>query len=345
MKGRYEILSYINLFVLFKSLASSAFMIVYKYRSNYKRDISLLRRAKIFAPISEKLNDPFEGIVSSSIESELEELGIGSEILKNSVNGLLEKRNTVGIYSLSKTYKEELLWAHYADAHRGFCLELDSQYLLDLYYLNNENKNDANLIDIQYVKSSPIITLSDIKSKNKDTVFKKLIGTKSKSWSYEKETRVIFDKSGELNIDFRAIKSIYFGVRALDKNIQSVIDRLPFPISYYKMELDGNYKMSRVLIEKSKLRVKFKKPKTDALWINDSDLEYKEHSDNIRRAIEMVINEPYLESIVYAGVDRKISPGKVIIKITANRDIKFSTQRVKFYYFKMDGKRLIRFYD
>jgi hypothetical protein len=38
-------------------------MIMYKYRSNYERDIELLKQGKIYVPPIEKLNEPFEGLL------------------------------------------------------------------------------------------------------------------------------------------------------------------------------------------------------------------------------------------------------------------------------------------
>jgi len=39
----------------------------------------------------------------------------------------------IGIFSLSKKYDDELLWAHYANSHKGFCIEYDLEILLKLF--------------------------------------------------------------------------------------------------------------------------------------------------------------------------------------------------------------------
>lgn len=40
------------------------------------------------------------------------------------------KDTKLGIFSLSKRYDDELLWAHYSNSHKGFCIEYDLDQLL-----------------------------------------------------------------------------------------------------------------------------------------------------------------------------------------------------------------------
>ena len=42
----------------------------------------------------------------------------------------LEMRKTVGIYSLSRTPYDELMWSHYGESHEGFCIEYDLERLI-----------------------------------------------------------------------------------------------------------------------------------------------------------------------------------------------------------------------
>ena len=54
--------------------------IVYKYRSEYERDISLLKEGKIYAPTIEKLNDPYGGLFEALL---IKQLGIFRHSAKN----------------------------------------------------------------------------------------------------------------------------------------------------------------------------------------------------------------------------------------------------------------------
>ena len=46
---------------------------------------------------------------------------------------LLSYNKKIGIYSLSKTFIDELLWAHYGNSHKGFCIEYDLDILLNSF--------------------------------------------------------------------------------------------------------------------------------------------------------------------------------------------------------------------
>ncbi len=78
-----------------------------------------------------------------------------------------------GVYSLSKDYKNELLWAYYADSHKGFCIEYDYD-ILKQYPCNEDN-----FFDVKYSKNVPIINLGIIFD---ISILKKSLVTKSLSW-------------------------------------------------------------------------------------------------------------------------------------------------------------------
>ena len=99
---------------------------VYKYRANIeingeKRDTMQLTQNIIYASDMRNLNDPFEGSVELPKSYEHEHW----------VTPIMQKLYSAGIYSLSKpkdgeTFPcNELLWAHYANSHKGFCIEYD----------------------------------------------------------------------------------------------------------------------------------------------------------------------------------------------------------------------------
>ena len=52
--------------------------------------------------------------------------------LKDSFSRFYEDIKSYGIYSLSKTAIDELLWAYYANSHQGFCIEYDQEVLLQI---------------------------------------------------------------------------------------------------------------------------------------------------------------------------------------------------------------------
>jgi hypothetical protein len=252
----------------------------------------------------------------------------------------------MGIYSLSRIYNNELLWAHYSNSHKGFCIEFDSVKLMDLYYQTSKNiANFVNLINVEYKKATPKLSLNDVTKKtNNEKIIAKILGSKSLAWKYEDEIRLVFEGTGEKYINFKAIKSIIFGARATKKDMDYTINTIPFNTNYYKMELDKSYGMNKVLIASSNEKIyNYEKPECDDLSIDDSEPEYSKYQKQIEMAINAIREEPYLESIFYAGLDKKSIPGKVLILINVLTNMKYYVVGpVKQYHFEIVKDRIKR---
>lgn len=115
-------------------------MLVYKYRGgSFKRDLKSLENNEFWASHTRQLNDPCEGMIAiSDYEAQMKNLKLifpqqsnDLTLLNQAFQNLIDmKDNKLGILSLSKSYHDELLWAHYADSHKGFCIEYDLEKLL-----------------------------------------------------------------------------------------------------------------------------------------------------------------------------------------------------------------------
>jgi hypothetical protein len=220
-------------------------MKVYKYRSNYINDLKLLYRSKIYAPNLQQLNDAFEGIVTYKIYDDYESIkeylsSSNYEYKRNLIDKLKIHKNYLGIYSMSKTWKNELLWAHYSDSHKGFCIEYE---LDDMISENSKTIIFPKIIEIEYSKDPPIYTLEGMNEINEEKLLSMLIGTKSRPWKYEKEVRLVFKDNGEQEINNNAIRSIIFGARASDEDIKKTISKMSNKIKYYKIGIAKNYKL------------------------------------------------------------------------------------------------------
>lgn len=83
----------------------------------------------------------------------------------------------VGLLCLSETSTHHLLWAHYADGHRGVCVEFDPN--VGLFQTAQK---------VRYTDRAPRVNrLVD----NPDVILEKSMFTKGQIWSYEEEWRVI----------------------------------------------------------------------------------------------------------------------------------------------------------
>jgi len=212
---------------------------LYKYRSGddytFDRDLNTLEENCFFAPTHKLLNDPNETFILDNfdIQSKYFDKIFRSDTgnLKEKYKQLLKRREEVGIYSLSKTFNDELLWAHYGNSHKGFCIEYDEVKLLDTF--SNE---DLYTFPVKYSNIPPQIGLNDIVNNDILTIVKKLSGTKSKSWKYENEVRIIRGNSGNQVYNHKALTSIIFGINMeytkMDKIIYRFSDR---GINFYQM--------------------------------------------------------------------------------------------------------------
>ena len=139
---------------------------------------------------------------------------------------------TVGIFSLSAIKDNLLMWSHYADSHRGFCIGLDSEILYKL---------TGSIGPVIYNNEFPERRLND--DENND--FLKLFITKSPDWAYENEYRVLKVNQARTKITLSddCIKEVILGckmpVGQKDEIIELVKSRLKH-VEIYETELNNN---------------------------------------------------------------------------------------------------------
>ena len=179
-------------------------MKVYKYRYGLERDLKTLESMKLFAPTSDKLNDPCEGVFIDEIVSD--KVNSLHPYFKQGFKRFYEENKNIGIYSLSKTPIDELLWAYYANSHKGFCIEYDLEELLKINDLKTHF--DVNYGDINKLNFGTAFVNNSI-----EKLLKLILGNKSNVWRHEDEIRLLTESSGSKEISEEAITGIYFGLR------------------------------------------------------------------------------------------------------------------------------------
>lgn len=150
----------------------------YKFVSlqNIKRFLDIIISERLYAAHYEELNDPMEGAFMTNSNN------------ANIIGSLKSRKNKTRICSLSKDCAHGLMWTHYADGHKGCCIEVSSRSI------DKPTEIDYNA-EIQVVNGC------------EDA--KELLSHKSKIWEYEKEVR-FFRNSKYLKIK---IHKIIFGAR------------------------------------------------------------------------------------------------------------------------------------
>ena len=91
---------------------------LYKYLVLDDRNIKMLAKRQLFLAPPEKLNDPNDLYRNYSNKHPL-----SSEIFTK------RGKYQGTICSLSEEYNHYLMWTHYADSHKGICVEIDVEKL------------------------------------------------------------------------------------------------------------------------------------------------------------------------------------------------------------------------
>ena len=179
-------------------------------------------------------------------------MGFNSEeelrFLEENTDNVLSFDPYHGIYSLSQNPLDELLWAHYSNSHRGFCIEFDKNELL--------NNDKIILADsVSYTDSPPEILFRDTLPKNNLNLKNKSGFYKSNRWSYEEEFRIVTSTNELISYSPNSVTGIYFGLKMAENDKQKILDLMKHKhIDYYQIELVKNsYKFKAVKLKNEEL--------------------------------------------------------------------------------------------
>lgn len=150
-----------------------------------------------------------------------------------------------GLYyvgSLCTSYKNRLMWSHYADSHKGFCIEYDF----------SEVKGAGMLLPVYYSNNRPLFPMQ-IVSKSRDESMAELyrqvmmgVLTKDKVWEYENEWRIIVPATlGIESMEYKMpkISCIYLGEAISIENREQILEiseKLKIPVKQMKVDI-GKY--------------------------------------------------------------------------------------------------------
>lgn len=180
---------------------------LYRY-TTAERAICVLSSKRIFFPKPSRFNDPFDCAIYFDPEITAAELAQASFLTYNEQNQLIQKDGTIakvkrdemvrvahefkdknaamGVLSLSEDPLSPLMWAHYADHHRGVCLGFSR-------ITANTLGEDDITSPVLYSDVYPRVRFSEI-LKRDGSIHQKLFFTKARDWAYEKEWRLLAGK-------------------------------------------------------------------------------------------------------------------------------------------------------
>ena len=142
----------------------------------------------------------------------------------------------VGVFSLTEYKDDILMWSHYADQHKGICIEFRP--------VKEEHDNFYyQALNVVYPKKNnpPQLNFYEYRNNPEEWIIKCLT-TKALHWEYEGEWRIIDVKEGpgKRSIPEGIISSVILGCR-IEKNDYDLIMKLasayPTPITIYKAKI------------------------------------------------------------------------------------------------------------
>ncbi|MGL5363211.1 MAG: DUF2971 domain-containing protein [Bosea sp. (in: a-proteobacteria)] len=115
---------------------------------------------------------------------------LGKIFIRTYMNSLVDDAR---IFSMARLWEEPKLWAHYADSHSGFCIEMSGLDKLPEAIFSGR---------VDYTSRRPRLSTSDLESvqgegsnEHKEDILSRLYLQKSIGWDYEKEFRLVMAKS------------------------------------------------------------------------------------------------------------------------------------------------------
>jgi hypothetical protein len=175
--------------------------ILYKYRSllgdsfKFTQDIFLRRR--LFLSSAWSLNDPCEGTANQE--------------------GLCTVSMNRSLTCFTANETNALMWAHYADAHRGICIGFRTAACAAL----------RSARPITYQRKLPNCRIGF-----EDREANKIFLTKSTDWEYEQEWRVLQSTESEafpyISLPRNSIATVIVGVRITEDDVRWIQDWIRF---------------------------------------------------------------------------------------------------------------------
>jgi hypothetical protein len=204
---------------------------LYKYEAFTERSLQNLKAQAIYFGSPKNFNDPYDcaltPIITPPTDSEVESIrtsflnqpfsqkvmtkfrtpstqdlrGIFLRSSEGAIKDAQERFAARGISCFSEVNDELLMWSHYGGKYKGFCLEFDTSH-----------SPFEKMKKVSYSTKMPHINVATLLIKKDFESVMDLFSTKSTSWAYEREWRVLHAEAGTLyHYPAECLTGIYFG--------------------------------------------------------------------------------------------------------------------------------------
>lgn len=135
-----------------------------------------------------------------------------------------------GVCCFSEIEDDILMWAHYAENHKGVCLKFNSS-ISDIATMTAKVQYKPNFEKEMFFSGDPYCIYH-------------LVFTKSESWNYEKEIRAfIMMYNGKVAFDIKCLTEIIFGCKIEEENkkqIKRIVTELGYTHIIFKQATHTN---------------------------------------------------------------------------------------------------------
>ena len=204
---------------------------LYKYEAFSERSLQNLKAQVIFFGSPKNFNDPYDcaltPVITPPSDAEVESIrtsflnqpfskeaiiefrrpstqDLRGMFLRSSelvIKDAQERFAARGISCFSEVNDELLMWSHYGGKYKGFCLEFDTAH-----------QPFEKMRKVSYSKKMPHIDVATLVLKEDFEAIMDLFSTKSTSWAYEREWRVLHAEAGTpYHYPAECLTGIYFG--------------------------------------------------------------------------------------------------------------------------------------
>lgn len=164
-----------------------------------------------------------------------------------------QRLSQVGVFSLSESNNNELMWSHYGASHGGIALGFgkiessklgDTKHTISVAYVAEKPKFQAGFKNEVAIYAAPGGGTKSIQRVSfEDEVFRASLSTKTPAWRYELEWRYVEEAHGLFDWP-GPLRSITFGLRMLpdrrDLYKQLVREAIGTDVEYYEVKQNSS---------------------------------------------------------------------------------------------------------
>ncbi|KZN42651.1 hypothetical protein N475_09990 [Pseudoalteromonas luteoviolacea DSM 6061] len=204
--------------------------VLFRYSDPEKNHfLSEFKNQQIHFSTPEQFNDPFDCQMEyeRTVNEVLSQKRVANRASTDILSKQLKKKLTnIGICCFCRAKKNQLMWSHYANSHKGICIGFNRNVLLSAL-------PNVSVEDVIYQSKHPLHSIPDCMKLNSgnllEAVITPLLTTKYSYWRYERETRLISQEFGLKDISAQSIQSVSFGLKTSEQDKAKVYDMLSLP--------------------------------------------------------------------------------------------------------------------